>query len=46
MYELVQAILNSGEKTNLRQLSGELRSQEKQYFLRNEILQAFGDYCH
>lgn len=46
MYELVQAILNSGEKTDLRQLIGELRSKEKRYFLRNEILQAFGDYCH
>ena len=45
MYELVQAILNSGEKTDLRQLLGSLRSKEKQYFLRNEILQAFGDYC-
>jgi sucrose synthase len=46
MYGLVQAILNSGDKTDLRQLIGELRSKAKRYFLRNEILQAFGDYCH
>jgi sucrose synthase len=46
MYEMVQAIVTSGEKTDLRQLLGELRSQEKRYFLRNEILQAFGNYCH
>ncbi len=46
MYELFQAILNSGEKTDLRQLLCELRSKEKRYLLRNEILQAFGDYCH
>lgn len=46
MYELVQAILKSGEKPDLRQLLSELRSKEKRYFLRNEILQAFGDYCH
>lgn len=47
MYELVQAILNnSSEKSDLRQLISELRSQERRYFLRNEILQAFADYCH
>jgi sucrose synthase len=46
MYELIQAILKSAEKTDLRQLIGKLRSQEKRYFLRNEILQAFGNYCH
>jgi len=28
MYEMVQAILTSGEKTDLRQLLGELRSEE------------------
>ncbi len=46
MYELVQAILNSSEKTDLHQLLSELRSKEKRYFLRNEILQAFRDYCN
>jgi sucrose synthase len=46
MYELVQAILKSAEKTDLRRLLSELRAAQKQYFLRNEILQAFGDYCN
>lgn len=46
MYELVQAILTTAEKTDLRQFLKDLRSQEKPYFLRNEILQAFGNYCH
>lgn len=45
MFEIVQAILNSSEKTDLRQLISDLRSQEKQNLLRNEILQIFGDYC-
>lgn len=46
MYELVQAILSSSEKTDLRQLISEFRTQEKRYFLRNEILQTFAAYCH
>jgi len=40
MYEMVQAILTSGEKTDLRQLLGELRSEESVTLLWNEILQA------
>lgn len=46
MYELVQAILNTAEKTDLWQFLQDLRSQEKPYFLRNEILQTFGNYCN
>jgi sucrose synthase len=46
MYELFQAILNSEEKTEIRQFLCTLYSQDKRYFLRNEILQAFADYCH
>lgn len=46
MYELVQAILNSSEKTDLHHLLSNLSSTEKSYFLRNEILQAFGEYCY
>ncbi|WP_026735591.1 sucrose synthase [Fischerella sp. PCC 9605] len=46
MYELVQAVLNSDEKTALRHLVSELSCSGKRYFLRNEILQAFADYCH
>lgn len=45
MYELVRAVLNSDEKTALRQLIYALRAAGKLYFLRNEILQAFADYC-
>jgi len=41
MYEMVQAILTSGEKTDLRQLLGELRSEESVTPPVNEILQAF-----
>lgn len=46
MHGLFQDILNSGERPDLRQLLGELRAQEKKYFLHNEILQAFSDYCY
>src|SRR4028119_726457 len=46
MNELIQAILRSDEKTDLRQLLSELRAKEKRYLLRNEILQAFGDCCY
>ncbi|MFQ4141977.1 sucrose synthase [Chlorogloeopsis sp. ULAP02] len=46
MHELVQTILNSEEKTALRYLISELNTLGKRYFLRNEILQAFAEYCH
>ncbi|MCX7596905.1 MAG: sucrose synthase, partial [Fischerella sp.] len=46
MYELIQAVLNSDEKTALRHLVSELSASGKRYFLRNEILQAFAKYCH
>jgi len=45
MSDLIQAVLNSDEKTNLRQFSSLLRASEKRYLLRNEILTAFADYC-
>lgn len=45
MYELVQNVLNSEEKTTLRQFISALSTNGKQYLLRNEILQVFGDYC-
>lgn len=46
MSELVHAVLNnSEEKVALRQLLGEWRSTGKKYFLHNEILQTFEDYC-
>jgi sucrose synthase len=45
MSDLIQAVLNSDEKTNLRQFTSLLRSSDKRYFLRNEILQLFDEYC-
>jgi len=44
MLTLVQAVLASSERTDLRQFIGEL--QEKKYLLRNDIITAFSDYCH
>ncbi|WP_353931585.1 sucrose synthase [Okeanomitos corallinicola TIOX110] len=46
MYELFQVVVNSEEKTDLRKLVLSLDTTNKHYFLRNEILQAFADYCH
>ena len=45
MYKLIQAVLNSDEKTVLRKLIDALSRSGKRYFLRNEILQVFAD-CH
>lgn len=46
MYEMVPAVLNSEQKADLEQLVNALSASGKHYFLRNEILQAFADYCH
>jgi sucrose synthase len=46
MHKLIQAVLNSDEKKALQQLVGTLSASGKRYFLRNEILQTFADYCH
>jgi len=46
MYQLLQAILNGDEKAALEQLILSLNTADKRYFLRNEILQAFANYCH
>ena len=45
MSDLIQAVLNSDERTNLRQFASQLRASDKRYLLRNEILTAFDDYC-
>ena len=45
MSELLQAVLDSEERSELRQFVSELRSQEKQYLLRNDILSAYAEYC-
>ena len=47
MNELIQSVLGSDseEKASLRQLLDALGVSGKQYFLRNEILRAFAEYC-
>jgi sucrose synthase len=45
MSDLIQAVLSSDERTNLRQFASQLRALDKRYFLRNEILSEFADYC-
>ncbi|MCS6813569.1 MAG: sucrose synthase [Cyanobacteria bacterium] len=46
MSDLIQAVLQSDERTNLRQFASLLRTSEKRYLLRNEILTLFAEYCH
>lgn len=46
MSELLRAVVDSDEKADLRQFLGQLRAYPEQYCLRNQILQAFEDYCH
>lgn len=46
MYELVQAVINGDEKTDLHQFLSVLSASGKRYFLRNDILLLFADYCH
>ncbi len=46
MSNLIQAVLDSDERIDLRQLGSELHNQEKRYLLRNDILGAFEDYCN
>jgi len=45
MFELFQTSLQPEEKTDLQQLVEHLGATDRRYFLRNEILQAFADYC-
>jgi sucrose synthase len=45
MLELFQSILESDEKLYFRQFLTQLRQQDTQYLLRNDILRVFGDYC-
>jgi sucrose synthase len=46
MCELIRAVLDGDEKTDLQQLLEQLRTEQERYFLRNQILQAFEDYCN
>lgn len=45
MQDLIHAILQSDEKSDLRQLISNLNASGKHYFLHNEILQVFAEYC-
>ena len=45
MTELLQAVLDSEERSDLRSFVSELRHQEKRYLLRNDILSAYTEYC-
>ena len=46
MCELLRTVLDGDEKADLRQLLDQLRADQGRYFLRNQILQAFDDYCN
>jgi sucrose synthase len=45
MSELIQAVLNSEEKLDLRSFLSDLRHQDKKYLLRNDIQNVYRDYC-
>ncbi|MBW4616270.1 MAG: sucrose synthase [Desmonostoc vinosum HA7617-LM4] len=45
MSELLQAVLDSEERSDLRSFISELRQQEKRYLLRNDILNVYAEYC-
>jgi sucrose synthase len=46
MCELLRTVLDGDEKADLRHLLDHLRASQGRYFLRNQILQAFEDYCN
>jgi sucrose synthase len=46
MHDLIQTILAQDEQVDLLQLIATLKRSGKPYFLRNEILQTFLEYCH
>src|ERR671932_494755 len=45
MLNLIQDVLDSDEKIDLRQFANQLRTTENRYLLRNDILSAFSEYC-
>lgn len=45
MLNLIQDVLESDERTDLRQFASQLRNSESRYLLRNDILLAFSEYC-
>ena len=44
MSNLLEAVLNSEEKTDLREFISQLQESERKYLLRNDILQAFQEF--
>lgn len=46
MSDLIHAVLDCDEKFDLRQFISQLRVSDKRYYLRNDILSAFSEYCH
>jgi len=45
MSQLIQAVLNSDEKADLRQFASEVHNQSERYLLRNDILSVFDTFC-
>ncbi|MBD2440650.1 sucrose synthase [Nostoc sp. FACHB-110] len=45
MSELIQAVLESEEKNDLRSFISQLRNHEKNYLLRNDIQLAYSEFC-
>jgi sucrose synthase len=45
MSELIQAVLESQEKNDLRSFISQLRQQEKNYLLRNDIQLVYSEFC-
>ena len=45
MSELIKSVLDSTDKSSFRSFLSDLRQQEKSYLLRNDILNAYSDYC-
>jgi sucrose synthase len=45
MSKLLQSVLDSEEKNDLRSLMSEIRTDEKQYLLRNDILNLYDKFC-
>jgi sucrose synthase len=45
MSKLLQSVLDSEEKSDLRSLINELRACEKKYLLRNDILNLYKEFC-
>jgi sucrose synthase len=45
MSELIQAVLDNEDKSDLRSFISELRASEKGYLLRNDILNVYSEYC-